>query len=107
MGIVVVIIALIVLAALGLFVIPRFMMKRAISQVIRIFRERRATEPKMARTAEELDIKSRGLLEGMFRGRDYKPYALQALMRQGIIMQTEDGRLYLSEDRVAASGLGK
>jgi hypothetical protein len=47
------------------------------------------------------------MLEMMFRGRDYKQYALSALMKAEIIKRTEDEKLYLLEDKLAASGFEK
>jgi hypothetical protein len=41
----------------------------------------------------------------MFRLRDFKPYALDALVKAEIIKGTEDGRLYLAEDKLMASGV--
>jgi hypothetical protein len=46
-------------------------------------------------------------MEGMFRGRDYKPYALTALMNAGVVKTTEDGKLYLSEEKLSASTLSR
>ena len=42
---------------------------------------------------------------GMFKGRDYKQYALNMLMKSEIIQVTEDGKMYLSEDKLYASGI--
>jgi hypothetical protein len=39
-------------------------------------------------------------MERFMKPRDYKPYALQILTRQGVLCQTEDGRLYLSEEKL-------
>ena len=101
------VIVIIILAVLGLFVIPRFMMKRAISRVIGTFRQQYALDAKSARTLQELGLAPRGFMEGMFRGRDYRPYALNILQKGDIVVVTEDGRLYLSEDKLSASGLGR
>ena len=92
---------------LGLFVIPRWLVRRAARQVIRIFREHNATESKRARTIDELGLRPPGLMERMMRRRDYKPRALSALMQAGVIQATEDGRLYLSEEKLANFGLEK
>jgi len=73
--------------------------------VIAIFRQNSAVDKKTARTIDELGLKPRGFTEGMFRGRDFKPYALNALVKAGIIKSTEDGRLYLAEDVLMGSGL--
>lgn len=90
---------------LGLFVIPRWRLKRAVRQVIAIFRQNSALDKKTAKTIDELGLKPRGAMEGLFRGRDFKPYALNALTKAGIIQGTEDGRLYLTEDVLMASGI--
>ena len=36
-----------------------------------------------------------------FNRRDYKKYALEALIRAGAIQQTDKGKLYLIEDRAS------
>ena len=95
------------LLILAMFIIPRWRLKRAIRQVIRIFKEHNAIGIKNAKTVDELGVRSRGMLEGAFRGRDYKQYAIDALMRAEILLATEDGKLYLAEDKLIASGLGK
>ena len=93
---------LIILAIFGitLFILPRFMLKRAMSQVIRVFRGHRSLSKENAKTVEELGLKSRSFMERFMKPRDYKPYALQILARQGILCQTEDGRFYLSEGKL-------
>ena len=101
----VVIVLLFIILLVALFVIPQFMMRRAIRAVIRIFRENNATGKKQAKTAEELGLQPRGLAERMMKPRDYKPRALQLLMSQEIIQMTEDGKLYLVEEKLDASRL--
>jgi len=94
-----------ILILLGLFVIPRWRLKRAVRQVIEIFRQNSALDKKTAKTIDELGLKPRSAMEGIFQGRDFKPYALNSLVKAGIIQSTEDGRLYLAEDRLMESGL--
>jgi hypothetical protein len=94
-------IALLVIGAL----ISRWRMKRAMRQVILIFREHSATSSRNAKTIDELGLSPQGMMGGMFKGRDYKQYALSLLMKSEIIQATEDGRLYLSEDKLYASGI--
>ena len=93
---------LILLAVFGisLFILPRFMLKRATSQVLRIFRVHRSLSKESAKTVEALGLKSHSFMERFMKPRDYKPYALQILAKQGILCQTEDGRLYLSEEKL-------
>ena len=98
------IVVLVVLAVLGLFIIPRLLLRRAINQVIRIFRQHNATDVKTAKTIDELGLSPPAFMQRMLQGRDYKPYALGALRRSEIIQMTEDGKLYLSEERLAYSG---
>jgi len=43
----------------------------------------------------------------MIRMRDFKPYALQVLMKAEVVLQADGGRLYLSQDRLAATNVGK
>jgi hypothetical protein len=102
--------ALFVIVILGMLilafvVIPRFLIGRAMRQVIRIFRESNTTTSTTAKTADELGIKAKGVMEGIFRGRDYKPTALNLLMNAEIVQTTDDGKLYLSEERLFTSGI--
>ena len=103
----VVLIALIVVAVLALFVIPQWRIKRAIPQVIKMFMDNNAVGIKNAKTEEELGFKRRGMLEGIFKPRDFKPHALTALIQAEIIRMTEDGKLYLAEDKLIESGFYK
>ena len=89
----------------ALFVIPHWRLKRAMRQVIQIFKNSSATDFKNAKTASELGLRPPTMREEMFRRRDYKPYALSTLIRAEIIQRTEDGKLYLAEDRLMASGI--
>ena len=107
MNTIILIVVLVVLLLLAFFILPQWRLRRAIRQVIRILREHSAIDIKHARTVDELGLRPRRMLEGMFKGRDYKKYALSALLKSEIIQTTEDGRLYLLEDRLFASGLDK
>jgi len=97
------IILLLVILGLAMFVIPQWRLKRAIPQVIRMFRDNNAVGIKNAKTEGELGFKQRSFLEGMFRPRDYKPHALTTLIRAEIIQMTEDGKLYLLEEKLIDS----
>ncbi len=91
---------IVILAFLGLYVIPRLMLKRALKKVLKTFRDQNATNFKNAKTIEELGLKPKSFLEGMFRTRDYRPYALDLLKRTEIVQTTEDGKLYLLEPKL-------
>ncbi|MCK4369117.1 MAG: hypothetical protein KAV68_05580 [Dehalococcoidales bacterium] len=102
---VIIAVLLFVLLIGALFIIPRWRLKRAIRQVIQIFQNSSTTDIKNAKTADELGLRPPTMREEMFRRRDYKPYALSALIRAEIIQRTEDGKLYLSEDKLMVSGI--
>jgi hypothetical protein len=104
---VLIVILLIIIAMMSMLFIPQWLTKRAIPRVIRIFREHNAIGIKNAKTIDELGLRPRGMMEQMFRRRDYKQYALTALMRADIIQMTEDGRLYLSEEKLSESSFGR
>ena len=99
------IVVLIVLLVLALFVIPQWRVKRAVRDVIRIFRHQNAVTSKTARTIDELGLQPRGIMEGMLKGRDYKPHALKSMIDAGIVQVTEDRKLYLSEEKLLDSSL--
>ena len=101
------IILLIVIAGLAVLLIPQWRLKRAIPQVIRIFRDHNAVDIKNAKTGDELSLRPRGMAQQILTGRDYKLDALRVLTEADIIQMTEDGRLYLSEEKLADSKLYK
>ena len=95
-----IIIGLIVILIVSMWFLPRFFMQRAIRQVIERMRSKNAVGPKNAKTVEELGLQPRSFLEGMTRARDYKPRALQMLMHAEIVQQTDNERIYLSEEKL-------
>jgi hypothetical protein len=103
----VIIVLILILLVLGLYVIPRWRIKRAVRQVIGIFRQHNALDKKTAKTIDELGLRPRGYIESMLHTRDFKPHALDGLIRLGIVKSTEGGRLYLVEDALMASGVDK
>ena len=99
------IVVLFALLLAGIFFIPRWLIRRAARQVIKIFRENNAIDSKNAKTIDALGLTPPGMLERMMRRRDYKPSALTVLISAGIVKRTEDGKLYLSEEKLAESEL--
>ena len=97
---------LLVVVAIALMIfVPRFFITRAFSKVIQIFRENNAIDEKNAKTIDELGLTPPTFVERLSRIRDYKPQALDLLRRADIVQVTEDGKLYLSEEKLASSGL--
>ena len=92
---------------LGLFLLPQFLTRRAVPGVVRAFRAHKATSPESARTAEELGLTLRPFVQRIFRPRDYKPIALNALMAASVVRATADEKLYLDEARLASTPLAR
>jgi len=86
---------------LGLSVFGSIMLsRRAIKSVFKMFRKSEALTPETAKFSDEIGFKRQGIIS--FRGiRDYKPTALQLMMREEIVCVTEEGKLYLSEEKLA------
>ena len=103
----VLILLIVALGLLALFIIPQWRLKRAVRQVIRIFGEYNAIGIKNAKTIDKLGLRPQGMMDQMLKGRDYKQYALSTLIKSGIVQMTEDGRLYLVEDKLIESGLSR
>ncbi len=77
-----------------------FLTQRAIFKVIEIFCRNNALRIQYAKTIEELDLTPPDFLQRLTQMRDYKPYALKILIQQGIVNRTQDGKLYLSEEKL-------
>jgi hypothetical protein len=91
----------------AIFLIPAWRLRRAIRQVIQIFRRYNATDVKNAKTDDELGLRPKPILQRMMSLRDYKPYALTVLIRAEVVQQTQEGKLYLAEDKLMVSNLKK
>ena len=74
--------------------------RRAISKVIEIFRQHNALGINGAKTVEELGLEKPDFVQRVMRGRDFKQYGLQILIKKGVIYVTEDARLYMVEHKL-------
>ena len=92
---------MLILVLVVAFVVPQLMVRRAVPEVVRIFREHGATDPEHARLAAELGLGEKTMWERALRRRDFKPKALLAMIRVGLVHQTDGGRVYLSEKALA------
>jgi hypothetical protein len=95
-----IIILLLVLAFYG----QGLMMKRALRSVIKLLRDHQALTPESAKYLDEIGMKRKSFLQ-LKAFRDYKPAAIQFLQRQEIILITEEGRIYLSEEKLYQTGI--
>jgi len=94
------IVLLIIFFLAGFIFIPQLMLRRAIKQVIAIFRKHGATSSKSAKFVDEMGIKPKGMFSLNMGLRDYKYHALQALLKGEIVQLTDDGKAYLVEEKV-------
>ena len=91
---------LIIIAFGGILFVYIFKGKRAIHKVVEIFYQHNALRVNDAKTLEEIGLKKPDFSQRIMRGRDYKQYALQILIKRGVINVTEDGRVYMVEDNL-------
>ena len=92
--------AAMVLAFAGVLYIRTFFTKKAIFTVIEIFYQRNAVGINGAKTLHELGLEPPDFFQRITRRRDYKQYALQILIRKGFVLEKEDGKVYLAEERL-------
>ena len=83
-----------------LLVLPTMLNRRAVNQVITIFRKQQAIGKDHAKTIDELGLRPPGFKKRLISLRDYKPRALDALIAAKIVQVTDEGRLYLSEEKL-------
>ena len=96
---------LIIIFLVLLVATPFLLNKRAVIQVIKTFRKLKALDVESARSVEELGLSAPTFRERLMRFRDYKPAAMQGLTRIEIIQVTEDGKVYLSEEKLKTTKL--
>jgi len=83
-----------------IFSVYAFRGRRATFKVIEIFRQHNALGINNAKAAEELGLEKPDFVQRVTRGRDFRQYALQVLIKRGVIYETEDGRLYMLEHKL-------
>ncbi len=91
---------LMVLAFAGVLYVRAFFTKKAIFRVIEIFYQRNAVGIDGAKTLHELGLEPPDFFQRITRPRDYRQYALQILIRRGFVLEKEDGKVYLAEERL-------
>ena len=99
-GKILLIIVLLIIAFGGGLYIRTLLTRRAIFRVIEIFYEHNALGTSSAKTLNELGLERPDLVQRMTRPRDYRQTALQILMKEGIINVTEDGKVYMVEEKL-------
>jgi hypothetical protein len=97
------ILILVALLVFVMFVLPQLRLRTAIPSVIRLFRQSKAVGIENAKTIEELGLKPKSMGQAIIRGQDYRMTALEVLKKAEVIQSTEDGKLYLSEEKLSNS----
>jgi hypothetical protein len=104
-AIILIILVMLLLLAVA-FAGSNYMMRRAIKHIIRMLKSADALSLQTARTSEELGFKKTSMFQFKL-WRDYKPAALQLLLTGNIVLMTDDGKLYLSEENLSKSKLAQ
>ncbi|HIJ57307.1 MAG TPA: hypothetical protein HPQ03_14465 [Deltaproteobacteria bacterium] len=91
---------LIILFIVVIIFLPMLLNKRAVFQVIQIFKKHGALDAESAKSIADLKLTKPTLKDRMMRFRDYKPAALESLIQVGVVQSTEDGRVFLLEERL-------
>jgi len=97
---VILILILVIIAFGGALYIRTFFTRRAIFKVIEIFYQHNALGINSAKAPHQLGLERPDFLQRMTSRRDYKQNALQILIKRGIIIENEDGRLYMVEEKL-------
>jgi hypothetical protein len=84
----------------GSLYLRTWLTNRAIFKVIEIFYQHHALGLKGAKTRRELGMERPDFLQRMMKPRDYKQYALQILIKREIILEDQEGKLYMVEERL-------
>ncbi len=94
---------LLALAMAVVLYLPARLTRRAMHQVIGRFYQQEALAPEKAKTLEELGLTPPSFVEKLAKPRDYKPTALRLLQQMEAVQMTQDGRLFLVEERLHPS----
>lgn len=96
-----IILVVVVLAGIGgsLFISAR-LTRRAANRVVEIFEKCNAIGIHQAKTINELGLTPPNFIDRFTRMRDYTQNALGVLMKANIISTTEEGKLFIPEDKL-------
>jgi hypothetical protein len=99
-GTVLLVLIAMVIALVGSLYARTLLTRRAIFKVIETFYQHHALGMEGAKTRHELGLERPDFFQRMMKPRDYKQYALQILIKRGIIREDEEGRLCMVEERL-------
>ncbi len=98
---------LLLIGAILVLLIPSTMLKLAVSVVVKEFRRQNAVSPENTISKTDLGIMPQTGINRFVNRRDYKAQALQALIQAEIVQVTEEGRLYLLEEKLESTRWAK
>jgi hypothetical protein len=101
------VVLIIVVALAAAVYLSRCRVRKAMRDVVALFRQHGATSPDDARSLEALGLAPRAFTESLFRLRDYRPHVLRLLAQANIVRNAGEDRFYLSEEALARSPLRK
>ena len=84
-------------------IIPPFLMRKAVPQVIKVLRDHGAVDAESAVNPNEVGLVQQSVWERALKRRDYKPKALSGLVQLGIISMNDEGKIFLDEAALAES----
>ena len=103
----VILILLIFLMFLAAVVLPQYLTARAVPKVLQVLREQNAVGAQNAQPADQLGLVRKPFGLNRVGPRDYKPKALQLLMKLEVVLTDDDGRIFLSEEGLAKTVFSK
>lgn len=92
---------LILLILIGIMIVialilPQYLVTRVVPNVIKILRENNALDEKHAASTESLGLTAKPPWKRLGL-RDYKPKAVQLLIKMNVVKTNQDGYIYLDE----------
>ena len=104
----IILVGILALLALTLLVILPWRLRRAMRLVIQAFIDNNATTAKKAIPVEKLKIKPPPSMFSLrLKIKDFKNEALNVLLSTGAVQKTEDDKLFLVEERIDFTKLGR
>jgi hypothetical protein len=97
-------ITLAIVVLLGLmYVVYHMKMSGALVRTIRTMKKYNAVGEANAKSRQDMNLTARSVTSELLMGSDYSDQAILELRRLEIVGRTSDGRLYLVEEKLAAS----
>lgn len=102
-----ILLVLVAVFVLGSWVFPYYRIKNAVPGVVELFQQHGAVSEDTALWPHEMGLGVPTMNRRLFRTRDYRPQALEVLIRAAVLAVCDDGKLFLVEENLANSSLNK